>query len=60
MKFQIGFDKKEAKERVNNNDLVNHEYIMQNSNIGDKFSVPENLVDEFTAILLGFCKLEKV
>jgi len=43
----MDLDKNERKERVHNNDMVNHEYIMKHSKIEDRFSLPENMVDEF-------------
>ena len=52
--------KQEAKERIKTNDMVNAEYILKNSKIDSKFSVPENMVDEFKAILQEFCRVEKV
>ena len=56
----MDLDKNERKERVHNNDMVNHEYIMSHSKIEDRFSLPENMVDEFQSILQEYCKIEKV
>ena len=52
--------KKEAKERVKTNDLVNAEYILENSKIDSSFTVPENMVDEFKAIIQEFCRVEGI
>lgn len=60
MKFQMDLTKKEAKERVHNNDLLNDSYIRENSKVDTKFQIPQNLVDEFHEILQTFCRIEKV
>lgn len=47
MKFKLELEKSERRERVHKNDLVNTEYILANSKVDDRLSVPENMVSEF-------------
>ena len=54
----MGLTVEEATERVSQNDLVNANYILENTTIGEKIEQPQNMVDEFVQILEEFCEID--
>jgi hypothetical protein len=60
LKFLMGLGRKEAKERLQTNELSNTDYILKNSKVDQRYQAPQNMGEEFTAILKYFCDHEKV
>jgi hypothetical protein len=54
----MGLSTEKATERVNGNDLVNANYILENTTIGDKVEQPQNMVSEFVQILEQLCEID--